>query len=286
MRPNALLLFGLLAGIGAAAYSLISGEAASLPEGAVARVNHRLIGHEAWQRAVAAVESERRTPLTPEDKRHILDRLIDEELLVQHGLALGLMEQDRRLRGQLVSEVMASAMQGSAQEPGEAELRRYYDQHRDYFSTPGRLRVGAIFIAVTPQRPLPEPHIRASDAAQRLRKGETFRTVAESLSDEVIPPLPDVLLPAAKLRTYLGPRLTEAALALKPGETSAPLETESGLMVLHLLEREPGATPSFEAAREPLRQALRRESDETAVQRLLMRLRDQNRVVVSEQIND
>jgi hypothetical protein len=284
-RPTALLLLGLLTGIGAAAYSLIAGEA-TLPDGAAARVNHKLIAHDAWQRAVAAVESERRTPLTDADRRAILDRLIDEELLVQHGLALGLIEQDRRLRGQLVSEVMAAAMQGAAQDADEAALRRYYEQHRDYFSAPGRLRVAALFVRVTPQRLLPAALERAQIAAQRLRGGEPFGAVAGDLGDEVIPPLPDALLPAAKLRAYLGPRMTEATLTLSAGETSAPLQTDSGVMVLHLLESEPGATPPFEEVREQVRQAVRREADETAVRALLARLRKQGRVAVREQLDD
>src|SRR5690349_13984703 len=107
--PRALLVLGLVVGIVAAASGLLVGApSAQLPPQAVALVNGRPILRDAWLRAVAAVATERREALTDADQRHILDRLVDEELLVQHGLALGLPESDGRLRSTLVQEVMAA----------------------------------------------------------------------------------------------------------------------------------------------------------------------------------
>lgn len=240
-RASALLLAGMIAGIAAAGWSVMHG-GAGLPDDAVARVGERLILRADWQRAVNAVATERRTPLTAADRRHILARLVDEELLVQHGLALGLVEQDRRLRGQLVADVVAAAA-AIAQAPDEPALRAWYDAHRDYFATPGRLRVRAV---------------RADGGAS--------------------PPLPDALLTPAKLREYLGPSLTEAALQLAPGEDSAPLGPQR--VVLRVIEREPAATPPFEAIREDVRASAQRAAEEQAVRELLAALREAARVVV------
>src|SRR5688572_20896614 len=113
--PRWLLAAGLVTGAALAAAGLVA-PGRSLPDGAVARVNDRLIQRDEWLRAVAAVASERRTPLTDADQRHILERLVDEELLVQHGRALGLVEHDGRLRDTLVSEVMLAATQRAGAE--------------------------------------------------------------------------------------------------------------------------------------------------------------------------
>src|SRR5690349_6816958 len=128
--PRWLLLAGLAAGVLMAAAGLRPATTALPPE-AVARVDRQLILRDAWLRAVAAVASERRTPLTDADQRHILERLIDEELLVQHGVALGLVEQDARLRSTLVSEVMLAASLSARAEPDEAALRAYYEDNRE-----------------------------------------------------------------------------------------------------------------------------------------------------------
>lgn len=139
--PRWLLVAGLAAGIVLGALGIAERPLAGLPDDAVARVNGRLILRDEWLRAVAAVSSERRTPLTDADQRHILDRLVDEELLVQHGVALGLVESDARLRSLLVSEVMLVAARRAAQEPDEAALRKFYEEQRDFFAPAPRLRV-------------------------------------------------------------------------------------------------------------------------------------------------
>lgn len=239
-----LLLAGMLAGIAAALAGVMRGEGAGLPDDAVARVNDRVITRAEWGRAVAAVASDRRTPLTAQDRRRILDRLVDEELLVQHGVASGLVREDRRLRGALVSDVMATATSGVG-EPDEAALRAWFEAHRDYFSMPGRMRV-----AVS----------RADGAA-------------------FSPPVPDALLTPAKLQEYVGPRLTEVALALEPGQSAGA--AESGVAV-RMLEREGARVPPFETVRDAVRDAVLRDREEQAVRALISQLRDEGRVTVRE----
>jgi hypothetical protein len=242
-RGSILLALGMVAGIGLAIVDLVGGTA-GLSGDAVARVNDRLILRADWERAVAAVATSRRTPLTSDDRRRILDRLVEEELLVQHGMDMGLVREDRRLRGQLVSDVMASATSGVTA-PDDEALRAWFESHRDYFATPGRVRVVA------------------------TRDGRPFS-----------PPVPDALLPPAKLREYLGPRLTEVTMNLAPGEMRAA----EGAVVIRLLQKEPMLTPPFADVRGEVRAAMQRESEEQAVRRLLAALRAESRVVVREDL--
>lgn len=252
VAPRWLLIAGLLAGIVMAASGVLKRED-GLPSRAIARVNERLILRDTWLRAVAAVSSERRTPLTAADKRQILERLIDEELLAQHGVALGLVENDRRLRGQLVQQVMQTAVvAGAEREFSEAALREFYDQNQDLFTQPARLRVAA------------------------------SRIDAQGRQSAFVPPLPNAPLPPSELRTYLGPSLTRAALELRPGETSEPIAQGDGRVVLELLVREPGAAPAFESVREQVRAEMLRRADEQAVRDLLKQLREDNAVAVGE----
>ncbi len=252
-RAQILLIAGLLLGMLMAASGVLQDDAGELPENAIARVNDRLILRDVWLRAITAVASERRTPLTEEDRRHILDRLIDEELIAQHGIALGLVEQDRRLRGQLVAQVLQTAtVANSGREFSVDELRNFFAQHRDFFSTPARVRVSAI------------------------------RILADGQRVAFVPPIPDSLLPPTKLRAYLGPGLTQAALEMRPGETSEPIPHGTGQVVLELLERETGTPPSFEQVREQVREEMARRTDEESVRRLLKQLRADNHVVIGD----
>lgn len=249
--PRWLLVAGLGLGAALAAAGLRGAPGPqSLPPQAVARVNQHLILRDAWLRAVAAVASERRTPLTDADQRHILDRLVDEELLVQHGLALGLVESDARLRSTLVSEVILAATGAAAGELDAAVLRRFYEEHRDFFTPAGRLHVRAW---------------RLGRDGQRL----PFE-----------PAVPDAPLPIAKLESYLGPALTAKVQTLAPGQASEPIAGEGAPVVLELLEAQPGATPPFEQIRDQVRVEAKRRADEEAVRVLLAQLRGSNQVVI------
>jgi hypothetical protein len=243
------LLAGLAAGTLMAASGLRPAPAGGLPPEAVARVGERLILRDAWLRAVAAVASDRRTPLAEGDARHILERLVDEELLVQHGVALGLVENDARLRSTLVSEVMLAASQGARVEPDEAALRAWYDAHRERFAPAARLRVQA------------------------------WRVDAAGARAPFEPAVPDALLPPAKLQAYLGPSLVTLALELQPGASATVIDAE-GTVALELLERQPGEAPPLEQVRQAVITEFRRSADEAAVRALLADLRGRTPIVV------
>jgi len=243
--PRWLLLAGLAAGVVMGAAGLRAAPGERLPPDAVARVDHRLILRDAWLRAVAAVAADRRTPLTGADRRHILERLIDEELLVQHGVALGLVERDARLRSTLVSQVMLAATQSARAEPDEAALRAFYTEQAGRFAPAARL------------------HVRV------------WRLGGDGARAPFEPAVPDAPLPVAKLQTYLGPALTQRALSLRPGETvSAPP------VVMELVGAQAGAPPPFEQVRAEVRQEFLRRADEAAVRALLADLRERTAIVV------
>ena len=91
-RARLLLVAGVVAGVGLAAAGVLrSGRAAAgLPEGVVALVNGEAVSAEAFAQIEAAVIAERKgAPLDEVQRQRLLDRLVDEELLLQRGLELG-----------------------------------------------------------------------------------------------------------------------------------------------------------------------------------------------------
>jgi hypothetical protein len=175
---------------------------------------------------------------------------VDEELLVQHGLALGLAEHDARLRDTLVSEVMLSATGAQAAVPDDAQLQRFYKDNAAFFAPASRLRVKA------------------------------WRLASDGTRSEFQPLVPDALLPLAKIQTYLGPALTAQAAMLEVERESRPIATQSGDMVLKVLELERSAAPPFAQVREQVLSEFKRRSDEAAVRGLLENLRREARLTV------
>ncbi len=284
-RAEGALLAGIAAGLALAAVGLAGSGSAppeDLPDEAVAVVNGRVILEDDYRRLLAGLASERRTPLGPEDRRRVLDRLIEEELLVQRGLELGLVRSDRRVRGELVSSVIGAVVsEAESREPEQEELRRFYDENRDYFTRPGRARVREILVRRRGETP-EAVRARAEEIVRRLRAGEAFEAVAGAVGDAPPLPVPDALLPPAKLQEYLGPTATLRALELEAGGVTEPISTGSGYRVVQLVEREAPRTPPFEEVEALVRAEWRRRAGDRALRRYLGDLRRRSEVRVRE----
>jgi parvulin-like peptidyl-prolyl isomerase len=123
---------------------------------------------------------------------------------------------------------------------------------------------------------------RAADAARRLGAGEAFEAVRTALGDAEIAPVPDALLPPAKLLDYLGPTALRAADELAPGAASAPMRGTGGYQVVQLVERGPTERAPLADVRETLVAELRRERGEQALRRYLDDLRRGAHVELAE----
>jgi hypothetical protein len=284
LRARRLLGLGAALGLALATVELLSfGEAIAPASGGVASVNGTPIRREDYDRALAAFASDRRSPVEDADRRHVLDRLIEEELLVQRGLELGLAERDRRVRADIVAAMIdAVTAEAKTTEPERAEVEEFYAANRDYFARPGRIRARQVVVRAAATRPDSDARARAREVARRLRAGEDFDRVRSELGDPEIAPLPDVLLPAAKLREYLGPTPAAALLELGPGEVSDPIRAPSGYHVLVVSERaDPEPLPLAEVESE-VRAEVRRRRADRALRDYLDELRRSGEVRVSE----
>src|SRR5262245_56154397 len=282
-RPIILLVAGAVVGAALAAAGLTaSAHSGALPAGVVALVNGQPIGTEAYGRMLQAVASDKRDPLTADDRQHVLDRIIEEELLVQRGLGLGLARQDRRVRADLITTVIDGVVSdANEREPSGEEVAAFFTANRDFFAGPGRIRVRQVFVRVTTPSD-PAAQARAEEAARRLRGGESFEAVAAVLGDPPLSTLPDAPLPPSKLRDYVGPTALRAALELGVGEVSEPVRSGTGYHVLQVVERQPDAVPALDEIRPQVVAEFRRRAGERALREYLDELRASATVVVAE----
>ena len=287
---RAVFLLGLGAALGAAlaAAGLVGGGhsgGGALPADVVARINGTAIRTEDYERAVAALAGDRRDGADVEQRRHVLDRLIDEELIIQRGLELGLARQDPKVRADLTAAVIASIVSEQADlQPSDAELERFYDEQRDFFVQPGRIRVRGIFRRVATGGDDAAALAQSQAAAQRLRAGEPFGAVRAALGDPEIAPLPDALLPQTKLMDYLGPTAVRGAVTLAVGEVSEPLRSNGGYYVLQMVERQADGARPFVDIRPQVLEEYRRRAGERALRAYLDDLRARAAVTVAPQL--
>lgn len=251
-----------------------------LPAGVIARVNDTSLLAADYERLVAGLESDTRSRADAAMRQRVLDRMIDEELLVQRGLELGLAARDRRVRGDLSSAVIRSVViEAEERVPSPAELSRFFADQAAFFTQPGRLRVDQIFFRVRTSDEDATAAARAAKAFDQLESGEDFETL-RSAGDPVISRIPDALLPETKLREYIGPAAMRTATELDIGQSSRPVRSGAGYHILRLIEREDAKTPAFSDFEPQIRAEWRRRAGDEALRNYLDELRDRADLVL------
>jgi len=258
-----------------------------LPSDAAAQVGARTIRRVDYERVLAGVERDLRNPLDESDRRRVLDRMIDEELLVQRALELGLAAIDRRVRGELTSGLMDSIVgEADADQATERQVAQHFVKNIDFFARPGRLRAETIFFSSRSdgRRPDGSAAERAGQAGRRLRDGENASQIESLLGDPQVSPLPNGMLPPGKVRDYVGPIILQSMEALAVGEWSEPIESSGSFYLVRVLDREKQSIPAFEDVKELVRQDLKRRRGDQALRDYLDDLRTRTPVTVNKSV--
>lgn len=281
-----LLALGAGAGLTIAASGLIVSWTLSpgeLPDNAVARVGGKIITQERYRQLLNDLAADRRAPLSAQDRQFVIDRLIDEELLILRGMELGLAEFSPEIRKAMAAGVIAQlAAEAQASPPGEEALRRLYESDPEFFTSTARYRLRWLRMPGNDDA----AQQKAGDAYRQLSAGVELEKVRRSTGLEPVAIVPDVLLPLSKIRDYLGPTLTRQVAMLEPGVYSKPMKDSGDLHILQMLDFRPGVLPPFEEARPVLEAEYQRRAGDEALRQYLAWLRQRSEViVVREKVN-
>lgn len=205
-------------------------------------------------------------PPTREDLAGIIAERVDEEIMAQEALRLGLDQEDVIIRRRLAQKyAFVREDLAAIPEPSEARLRAYFEKNAGLFEIPGAMTFRHIYFSAergAGARPA---------AAAALAKLQT-RPEATLDGDVFILPLAYAAITETDLkRDYGGP--FAAALARAPeGVWIGPLESAFGWHVARVEKRQAAAAQDFEAARDVVRarwmedaQATKREADRKAL---------------------
>src|SRR6266545_4899698 len=201
----------------------------------VARVNGKAITSQDVDFALGRLAGDGHVTVTHEERLETLQRLIDQELLIQRGVEIGLLKSDLTVRkaiaGAMIDTIVASVLEKAHT---EEELRAFYASHLAVFTMPARVHVQQIYCSGKgdPNRALDQ----AKQASVVIAHGLSFQEARERYGDEDNVSLPNTLLPLNVLRSLLGPTLTDTVLAMKTGDISPPLQSPAGYHILRLVE--------------------------------------------------
>ncbi len=225
---------GMLVGAALAVFYIVRVPDTAEPStDAVAWVNDRPVSRASYESALRAVAGDRKGgTLREDDRERVLQRLIDQELLIDRAIELGLHERDPQMRNQLSTamiDFLVRRAEDEAREADDAALRAFYEEQRFRFERSPQYRIAVEGGAV---------------------------------------PLPDGLLLAKEIEQRLGPSATRKATELELG-ASAVIGEGSGQYTVRLLERRDGVLVPFDEARDAVEAAYLRDRSEVAVREFL-----------------
>ncbi len=144
-------------------------------QAAVASVNDFDISKEEYLAYLSMLARDKRNPLTDSDRRHILNRMIEEKLLVSRGIDIGLAETDPNIRKVISTALIETIIADSSiEEPDIEELKNFYQRNQQYFARAPRLQLQRIVFRDDKQQQALQ---KARAAAQALAEGKDFASV-------------------------------------------------------------------------------------------------------------
>lgn len=237
--PLALLLLS-------ASLAALAGDS-TLPNGAVAVVNGQPLSRGLLDE-LARARSAGNAPPEMQERRRMLDDLVDMEILSQRAKAGGVATRPqtraelelahKTLLGQRLLQQMANEMTIP-----DAELKSRYDK------LPMDVQINASHILV-------KDEATARDLIAQLKRGASFAALARrhTLDTETIPRGGEL---GGLSASQLVPAFAAAAQALKPGQvTPEPVKTEFGWHVIRLRSLQTEPKPAFDAVKGELRKQI------------------------------
>ena len=242
LKHHYILGLGLVIGIFLATLTIVEKNNIS-DQNWAAKIEDQLIPFERYEMQLEGLANDKRSPLTKQDKEYVLERMIEEELLIKRAIDLGMLENNPMARGTIVQQMIKNIIsEGSRIEPEEKELIEFFEENIGFFTKANRLRVRQIYFS---QDDFGDRVLRETkNAFTRLLKGETFDQVVLSGSNSALK-VPDTLMNLSKVREYIGPSLMREAQLLKPGQFSEPKKVAGGYKIIYLVDREDAAQPEY-----------------------------------------
>jgi peptidyl-prolyl cis-trans isomerase C len=195
-------------------------------------------------------EKQWRRPPMPEELNGLVQSYIREEVLYREALALGLDRDDQVVRRRLAQKIEFLAQDlATAGEPGEAELRAFYEEHPEIFEEPARITFSHVYINTDKHGA--ESVAVAERFLAELESGADPSQVGDRfmLQSEYLRKSPD------EVARHFGRQFAEEVFAIEPRAWAGPVQSGYGL---HLVFVE-GVQDAFQPPLEEIRQAVRDE---------------------------
>lgn len=275
-NQSKLLLLASIIGTFLAIYSIMETNKnfSSLPDNIIATVNDKIIPSDKYQTIINLIQNDKRDELTKADREMALDRIIEEELLVQYAYKNGFLEADDLLRKSIVRSVVDSIVeQALSVVPAEQDLLKFYETNRQTFAIDEKYRV--VILSSQNRSDIDEGKVIWQSNYDLTLLRQTFKSI-DRLD------IPTGFISKIRLGTLIGPLLRDKVLSLQVGETSQTLKTIYGYSIVTLVDKKDRVIPEFKEISEIVLQEYKRQQREEILEELLKDLKRQSDIKINE----
>ena len=171
----------------------------------------------------------------------ILERMIEEELLVQRGLELNLHTKDVQVRKELIQQVINFIIKIENIEPTDDELEKYFLKNIKKYESNKQIRIDVIFIKSLD----PESQFLGTeydyktlenkfDQIYNAIKNKGFVEAKKIYNQETFFEIPKDLINIKDCKQYLGPTVCKNLASFEKDQVSNPLFYQDGFYIVKL----------------------------------------------------
>jgi peptidyl-prolyl cis-trans isomerase C len=226
-------------------------------------------------------------------KKEFLDSLVKFEVLAHAAEKEGLqndpdvqMTMKKAMVQKLVSKKFAEG--DASKDISDAEVQKFYDEHKDDFVKPARVRVAGVLVGATDKdRALKGAQAKklvAQLKAAEKKDPQALQSLARASSDDVATKASGGDLgfrSQDEFEKQFGPAFAAAAFATKDGE-DVVVETAQGFWLIRVTGRQEGITRTVDQVKPQIQSRLQREKRTKEFDEYVKKLREEAKVVVNE----
>ena len=226
---NYLFVFALIIGVLLVSQELFQSKSSNQylrQQNAVALVNDMIISEDQYIKYISTLGIDVVDENDEELLEIVLEKMIEEELLLQKGIELELHKFDIQIRKAIIQQVINSVLLQNEEEVTEKELREYYENNKNKYQLSKLIHLNIIFLNSQ----------REEDINLLLEAISTIGFVEskKQFHQELFFSIPDRLISIKDCIQLLGTNICKDIFELNLNDISNPIKYENGSLVIQI----------------------------------------------------
>jgi hypothetical protein len=226
---NYLFVFALIIGVLLISQELFQSKSSNQylrQQNAVALVNDMTISEDQYIKYISTLGIDVIDENDEELLEIVLEKMIEEELLLQKGIELELHKFDIQIRKAIIQQVINSVLLQNEEEVTEKELREYYENNKNKYQLSKLIHLDIIFLKSQ----------REEDINSLLEAISTIGFVEskKQFHQELFFSIPDRLISIKDCIQLLGTNICKDIFELNLNDISNPIKYENGSLVIQI----------------------------------------------------